>query len=258
MRIAEGEKRYILVSTTWGKKGRKKSTARECTAEEREEIERGETFSACVHCVTSATCQPTSAATLVDICRHHERLLRAPERDCRHGLRLREELEEAARARPLPVTLVSTVPLPSVPPRTTTELTTKALCAELQAARPGTAWRFFHEPVRGGRRSEISCSGRLLRDVLPPPLRSATGVTLYAELEPEEGKAAAAEGQRRVGASIQDEDLVGKLIRRTEAADDPSRQGEKENAKRKLDQYLARHPEVAELVPRYRAKLRRV
>ncbi len=250
MGLNEGEKRYILVSTTWGrKKPRCKSSARECTAEEREDIERGQIFSACLHCVTSATCQPTSAATLADICLHHNRLLRAPARDCRLGLRLREDLEEGARARPLPVTLVSNFGVPTHPLGSTTELSTKALCVELQHLSRG--WRFFHESTRG-RRTEISYSGRLLRDVLPPPLRQATGVTLYAEREPEESSTHA---QRPCGV-LKDEDLLGKLVRRAEAPDDPERQGEKQNAKRKLEQYLTRHPEMADLVPRYRAKLR--
>jgi hypothetical protein len=138
----------------------------------------------------------------------------------------------------------------------TTVLSTKALCVELQAAHPGSTWRFFHESIRG-RRTEISCSGRLLRDVLPPPLRSANGVTLHAEPEEERSARQAADARcERRGSVIQDEDLLGKLVCRTEAADDPDRQGEKENAKRKLEQYLTRNPEMADLVPRYRAKLR--
>ena len=245
---AEEEKRYVVVASAW-RKGRLRSTARECTPQEREDIERGWYLAHCTHLVTSATRQPPSSATLTDICRNHERLLRAPECMCRLGLRLREALEEKARARPLPVTLVSKAVLPTAPFGQTTELSTKALSARLRELHPGSTWRFFFQERSTGRWSnELSCSGRFLSDLLPPPRRGDTSVTLKAALEEQ--------AVERPG-PIRDEDLVGKLVRHTEVPDDPDRKGEKENAKRKLEQFLTKNPSLAQLVPAYRAKLRR-
>lgn len=242
---AEGETRYVVVTSAW-RKGRLKSIARECTNKEREDIERGCYFANCTHLLTSATRQPPSSATLVDICRNHDRLMRAPECTCRLGLRLRAAMEEKARARPLPVALVSQAELPAGYWGPTTGLSTKALSARLQELHPGSTWRFFFQEGSTARwTNELSCSGRLLSDVLPPPKMRDTSATILAVLE-----------EPVVKEAIRDNDLVGKLVRHTEVPDDPARQGEKENAKRKLDQYLFNKPNLARLVPAYRAKLR--
>ena len=102
------------------------------------------------------------------------------------------------------------------------------------------------------RRSPVLCHAHLtalLRDVLPPPRESDRNVTLQAVSVSAE--------RTPPPAAIRDEDLVGKLVRHTEVPDDPARRGERENAKRKLEQYLAKNPGVAPLIPAYRAKLRR-
>lgn len=162
--------------------------------------------------------------------------------------------------------------LPSASLGLTTELSTKAIALELQKFHPGSEWRFFYEADVGQRLMEISHSGRRLSHVLPPPSQYSTSVTLLVQQEEEyedkEGhstvkrkneKAAGGGGDARRHNEVvaKDDDLLQKLLRLSEAPDDPIRPGEKTNAKRKLEQYLKKHPEMLKLMSTYRAKLQR-
>lgn len=233
-------RRYLLVTTTWWK-GRPKTVVRETANVSEYELLGNKQAATCVHALTAPE-GPISKAVLEGIRIQHDSLLRRSECKCCRDLG--PVIEEVGRARSVPVRVRTSLGGVEADHYwgTTTELSTMEIQARLVALHGITSWRFFY--VRANARVEISCSGRLLRCTLPLQSGHVSAVDLLAE-EP----AVLASSHATEAKSC---DLLEKLVFRAFAPDDLPRQGEKENAKRKLRQFLDKKPELEPLARKYR------